>query len=77
MLNFTANGLLMRTKFNNIIYWEGQLKGSYEVELVSVSFAAASSSSFFFQYSSSGGPNIAFPETTPMLQNPYKVIPKA
>ncbi|KAJ6379019.1 hypothetical protein OIU78_029106 [Salix suchowensis] len=24
MLNFTANGLLMRTKFNNIIYCEVQ-----------------------------------------------------
>lgn len=40
----------------------------FQVEFESVSFTAASSSSFFFQYSSSGGPNIAFPETTPILR---------
>jgi len=33
----------------------------------SLSFAAASSWSLFFQYSSNGGPNIAFPDATPIL----------
>lgn len=37
-------------------------------ELALLSFPAASSRSFFFQYSSRGGPNIALPETTPILQ---------
>lgn len=40
-----------------------------ELEFESDPLAAASSWSFFFQYSSSGGPKIAFPETTPILKN--------
>lgn len=40
-----------------------------ELEFESDPLAAASSWSFFFQYSSSGGPKMAFPETTPILQN--------
>ena len=33
-------------------------------------------SSFFLQYSSSRGPNIALPETTPILQSTYDIIQK-